>query len=115
MCEPTVKEFADYPDNPCRMEIADAIFTDNEAEVGGAIRWNLMEPIVSETNKNSEFEVSSDGTVKYGSLTFRNNKAVEYGPEIASVARELINFGESTIEGSTSVYLNYYNGTQSDR
>lgn len=55
------------------------------------------------------FAKSSNGTAVYGSLYFENNKADEYGPEIASVARELIRFE------TTEKYLKYYEGTSEQR
>lgn len=47
--------------------------------------------------------------VQLGSLRFKRNKAAEYGPQVASVARELIKFS------SMESYLNYYNGTIEER
>lgn len=47
--------------------------------------------------------------LSFGSLKFQGNKASEYGPEIASVARELIKFS------SEEAYLSYYNGTIAER
>ena len=86
----------------------DVQFTDNSANIGGAIRWNLVEMIVKDSN--DKFEKLTDAKeYKYGSLTFRGNNATEYGPEIASVARELIIFNQ------TETYLNYYHGTVEQR
>ena len=44
-------------------------------------------------------------TATYGTLRFSNNKAEEYGPEIAGTARELIRFNE------IETYQKYYNRT----
>jgi len=54
-------------------------------------------------------DADGTGTSYYGSLRFLHNEAAEYGPEIASVARELVKFGT---EGT---YMNYYNGTVEQR
>ena len=60
------------------------------------------------SNKLS-FTRGSDGKATYGSLRFQDNKATEYGPEIASVARELIRFE------SEETYLKYYKGNNEER
>ena len=43
VCEPSEKEFSVDPDSPCDFEMENIDFNDNEAIVGGAIKWNLME------------------------------------------------------------------------
>ena len=69
----------------------DVLFSENSANIGGAIRWNLMEMVLE---GDPLFVKSTDGVVTYGNLRFTNNQAGEYGPEIASVARELIKFSD---------------------
>lgn len=51
------------------------------------------------------FTKDLDGSATYGTLRFMNNFAEEYGPEIASVARELVKFND------TETYLKYYSGS----
>ena len=48
------------------------------------------------------FSKGLDGTASYGTLRFKNNAAEEYGPEIASLARELVKFND------TATYEKYY-------
>ena len=52
-----------------------------------------------------EFVRESEENANYGTLRFSNNKATEYGPEIAGKARELIRFNE------IETYQKYYNRT----
>lgn len=106
VCEPSPTERDLKKDNVCSLEMDKIQFDANSAEIGGAIRWNLVE---MEISGKPSFVEEEDGSVKYGSLRFKNNKAEEYGPEIASVARELIKFG------SEETYLKYYSGTKEER
>ena len=53
-----------------------------------------------------EFVKYGNGTAHFGTLNFYNNKAEEYGPEIAGRARELILFNE------TETYQKYFNRTR---
>lgn len=52
-----------------------------------------------------QFVRESEENANYGTLRFINNKAEEYGPEIAGKARELIRFNE------IDTYQKYYNRT----
>ena len=106
-CEPDPKELTINPDRPCYLSMeGDVLFSENSANIGGAIRWNLMEMVLE---GDPLFVKSTDGVVTYGNLRFTNNQAGEYGPEIASVARELIKFSD------VQTYLRYYNGTSQER
>ena len=110
ICEPTRRDLIVDPKTPCDFVFDDVQFTENSATVGGAIRWNLMEMEVGQENMNKlSFSRGSDGKATYGSLRFQDNKASEYGPEIASVARELIRFE------SEETYLKYYKGDTDER
>lgn len=54
LCEPSEKEWSIDPDTPCSFKMNGQVdFNENSANVGGAIRWNLMEMELAD--KEAEF------------------------------------------------------------
>ena len=114
VCEPSPLEEKLYFETPCSLKLIGIIhFNSNSAAVGGAIRWNHMEMEVAGKPKFIKAP-GGIGISSYGTLTFEGNTAVDYGPEIASVARELIKFGKEKTDGEKT-YLRYFNGTVEER
>lgn len=105
VCEPSPRELRVDPNTPCDFVMDGVEFTENQASVGGAIRWNLMEMEVTRDEQGLlDFVKDKSGVASYGSILFSNNSATDYGPEIASVARELIRFS------SQESYIKYFKG-----
>ena len=114
VCEPSPLEVKLYFEAPCSLKLIGKIhFNSNSAVVGGAIRWNLMEMEVAGKPKFTKAP-GGIGNSTFGTLTFEGNAAADYGPEIASVARELIKFGKEKTDGEKT-YLKYFNGTVEER
>ena len=78
----------------CGLDVKTITFTGNSALNGGAILWNYKEPTMDAVAMLSK--TNTTAIVKYGSLTFEQNKADGYGPEIAGVALRLIQFKSPT-------------------
>ena len=80
------------------------LFEGNNATIGGALRWTLVEPIITPDKDQDLIYIQGEkGSNSYGSLTFTNNEAGTYGPDVAGLARELIRFNDE------NEYLKYLN------
>ena len=65
---------------PCELVMTSNQFENNRASTGGALRWNLIEPIITpEKGEDLKYSQTLNGENKYGSLTFLNNVANSYG------------------------------------
>lgn len=93
-------------DLQCDLALSKVVFEENKAKIGGAIRWTYKEPSMGSAQLR---KTSLTEEIKFGTLTFVNNTAVEYGPEIASMVQRLIRFT------SEEQYLSYFDQSSPTR